>query len=430
MKKILLFVAALLLSFGVYAQNTTPNRLLIHHNNTTSGHIIDNVDSLTFANVQGEVAANLEILEYDLEKVILKVTRTASCAAFKIAIEPTVKIASMSDYSLAQYIDNDSDNAYYQDFESAQLSGIELLSSTEYTIATVGIDQYGILCDVKKVAFTTPDETLVGVPEVKAELVEANHYDFTVKFTPNEDVSKYSVVTGEKGQLQSQYEMFAPMFGYSNIGQLIESWGLQYTEETTYTWTNMAPGTVYEVFIQAWDAEGVMAPHTVFELTTKSLGGEGTAEVAITIGEYTLGEWWDEEGNPVMLPSQFITYTPNDQTSAYRFGVYLASNYDTDAEAIKEELCSDPPMPTMGWFFYEELTTDYQIDPNLDCVVIAAAKNANGEWGPVTEVRFTTPADMPSKSASKTITSRNFKSENEAGKVHIVKQNKLRLISK
>ena len=173
-----------------------------------------------------------------------------------------------------------------------------------------------------------------------------------------------------------------------------------------------------------------MAPHTVFELTTKSLGGEGTAEVAITIGEYTLGEWWDEEGNTVMLPSQFITYTPNDQTSAYRFGVYLASNYDADAEAIKEELCSDPPMPTMGWFFYEELTTDYQIDPNLDCVVIAAAKNANGEWGPVTEVRFTTPADMPSKSASKTIISRNFKSENEAGKVHIVKQNKLRLISK
>ena len=70
MKKILLFVTALLLSFGVYAQNTTPNRLLIHHNNTTSGHIIDNVDSLTFANVQGEVAANLEILEYDLEKVM------------------------------------------------------------------------------------------------------------------------------------------------------------------------------------------------------------------------------------------------------------------------------------------------------------------------------------------------------------------------
>lgn len=428
MKKILLFVTALLLSFGMYAQNATPNRLLIHHNNTTSGLILNNVDSLTFANVQGEVAADLEILEYNLEEVLLKVTRTASCVAFKIAVEPTVKIASMSDYSLAQYIDNDSENAYYQDFESAQLSGVELLASTEYTIATVGIDQYGILCDVRKAEFTTPDEELVGAPEVKAELVEANHYDFTVKFTPNEDVSKYSVVAAEKGQMQSQYEMFAPMMGFSNIGEMIKAWGLQYTEEATYTWTSMAPGTVYEVFIQAWDAEDVMAPHTVFELTTKSLGGEGTAEVAITIGKYTLGEWLDEEGNPVMLPSQFITYTPNDQTSAYRFEVYLASDYDAEAEAIKEELCSDPPMPTMGWFFYEELTTDYQINPNLECVVIAAAKNANGEWGPVTEVRFTTPSDVTSKSASKDIISRNFKSENEAGKIPVIKQkNKLQL---
>lgn len=428
MKKILLFVTALLLSFGMYAQNATPNRLLIHHNNTTSGLILNNVDSLTFANVQGEVAADLEILEYNLEEVLLKVTRTASCVAFKIVVEPTVKIASMSDYSLAQYIDNDSENAYYQDFESAQLSGVELLASTEYTIATVGIDQYGILCDVRKAEFTTPDEELVGAPEVKAELVEANHYDFTVKFTPNEDVSKYSVVAAEKGQMQSQYEMFAPMMGFSNIGEMIKAWGLQYTEEATYTWTSMAPGTVYEVFIQAWDAEDVMAPHTVFELTTKSLGGEGTAEVAITIGKYTLGEWLDEEGNPTMLPSQFITYTPNDQTSAYRFGVYLASNYDAEAEAIKEELCSDPPMPTMGWFFYEELTTDYQINPNLECVVIAAAKNANGEWGPVTEVRFTTPSDVTSKSASKDIISRNFKSENEAGKIPVIKQkNKLQL---
>lgn len=428
MKKILLFVTALLLSFGMYAQNATPNRLLIHHNNTTSGLILNNVDSLTFANVQGEVAADLEILEYNLEEVLLKVTRTASCVAFKIAVEPTVKIASMSDYSLAQYIDNDSENAYYQDFESAQLSGVELLASTEYTIATVGIDQYGILCDVRKAEFTTPDEELVGAPEVKAELVEANHYDFTVKFTPNEDVSKYSVVAAEKGQMQSQYEMFAPMMGFSNIGEMIKAWGLQYTEEATYTWTSMAPGTVYEVFIQAWDAEDVMAPHSVFELTTKSLGGEGTAEVAITIGKYTLGEWLDEEGNPTMLPSQFITYTPNDQTSAYRFGVYLASNYDAEAEAIKEDLCSDPPMPTMGWFFYEELTTDYQINPNLNCVVIAAAKNANGEWGPVTEVRFTTPSDVTSKSASKDIISRNFKSENEAGKIPVIKQkNKLQL---
>ena len=115
-------------------------------------------------------------------------------------------------------------------------------------------------------------------------------------------------------------------------------------------------------------------------------------------------------------------------SNAYNKKYYLNENFKGLPEAIKEELCSDPPMPTMGWFFYEELTTDYQINPNLECVVIAAAKNANGEWGPVTEVRFTTPSDVTSKSASKDIISRNFKSENEAGKIPVIKQkNKLQL---
>ena len=52
-------------------------------------------------------------------------------------------------------------------------------------------------------------------------------------------------------------------------------------------------------------------------------------------------------------------------------------------------------MPTDGWFQYEQLTTDYQIDPGLKCVAIASAKNILGEWGPVTELYFTTPDKMP-----------------------------------
>lgn len=44
------------------------------------------------------------------------------------------------------------------------------------------------------------------------------------------------------------------------------------------------------------------------------------------------------------------------------------------------------------WFFYEPVTTDFQIDPNTEAVAIAAAKNANGEWGTICVKRFTTPA--------------------------------------
>ena len=44
------------------------------------------------------------------------------------------------------------------------------------------------------------------------------------------------------------------------------------------------------------------------------------------------------------------------------------------------------------WFFYEPLTTDFQLNPNTEYVAIAAGKNAEDVWGKVTELRFTTPA--------------------------------------
>lgn len=420
MKKILLVIAALLLSCGLYAQNTGINRLLLHSNTGTKGFILNNVDSLTFANVEGEVAASIELIDYDLEKLTVAVTRTPSCASYKIALEPTVKIANMSDEYLATYIDEQEDAVYNQDFTEAEMTGIEILPSTEYTIMTVGIDVYGVLCDVKKVEFTSPAETILGKPEVATEIVEVNKFDFSVKFTPNEDVSKYSVVAGAKGEMQSQYETFAPMFGFSNIGQMIEMWGLPYTEVDTVQWKDLAPGTVHEVYIQAWDKDGKMAPYQIFEVTTESLGGEGTAEVTITIGKYELADWGGE-----MLPSQFVTYTPNDQASAYRFGVYLAEAYDTAAEVIKQDLCSEPPVPMPNWFFYEEVNTDYQINPNTEFVVIAAAKNIKGEWGPISEVRHTTPADMPSKSASKAIKERKLTKNNSKGTAPVKSQLKL-----
>jgi hypothetical protein len=110
-----------------------------------------------------------------------------------------------------------------------------------------------------------------------------------------------------------------------------------------------------------------------------------------------------------MLPSQFVTYTPNDQSSRYRFGVYLASEYDPYADEIKAELCSDPDsdVPVSGWYQFETITTDYQINPNTEFVVIAAAKNINGEWGPIAEVRHTTPATTSHMPAITKIGQRN-----------------------
>lgn len=434
MKKLLLLVTALFLSFGMYAQNSgNPNRLLIHEGYNTKGFNIEKVDSLTFATVEGEVAANVEIFEYNLDTVVLSVTRTPSCVGFMIGIEGSVIIASMTDDQIAQYISNQSPYVYYQDFESAALTGMALQAGTEYSVITVGIDQYGVFGDVRTVEFTTEDPNIVGDPYVEAELIEANLYDFTVGFTPNQYVSKYYCVAGEKGLLQQQYEQFAPMFGFTNIGEMITMWGVERTGKTSFQWTQQTPNTEYEVYIQAYDLAGNMAPHQVFELSTQAMGGEGTAEVTITLGEYKLAEWYDDHGNPVMLPSQFITFTPNDQSSAYRFGVYFERDYDEYTEEIHQELCSENTMNMAHWFQHEELTTDYQIDPNTACVAIAAAKNINNEWGPVTELRFTTPAEAATKSNSGRISARKLNSNNTytAGTVPSLKQKgQLRLISK
>ena len=109
-----------------------------------------------------------------------------------------------------------------------------------------------------------------------------------------------------------------------------------------------------------------------------------------------MAEWPNQETYEwELMPSQFFTFTPNDQTNAYRFDVMLEETYLSDIDGHQEDLCSDPFMPTDGWFQYEQLTTDYQIDPGLKCVVIASAKNILGEWGPVTELYFTTPDKMP-----------------------------------
>lgn len=394
MKNLYLIIISLIMSFAATAQDM--NRILV---NSTDGSYksfnIERTESVTFANVVGDVYANVVVHDVTLESLTVSVTRTQACQGFKLTCLPTVLAGQLDDAALAKYIDDSEPNAYYQDFQEGLMTGIELEANSEYTLATVGIDEYGTLCEVRRVEFTTPSVPLVGNPQVTAEVTDEQQYSFTVKFTPNADVAGYAYVAGEKGTMQSQYEMFAPMFGFTNFGDMITAWGVPATEEETYTWTDMAPNTEYEVFIQAWDVNGTYAEYSVIEVSTLGMGGEGEATVTITVGDYRLNDWLGE-----MLPSQFITYTPNDQASCYRFNVYLASEYDADAENLKAFLQSEPPMPMEGWYYYEELTTDYQIDPSSEVVVIASAKNINGEWGPINEVRFTTP-DTPGAAAAK-----------------------------
>lgn len=397
MKKTLLaLIACLAFAIPVSAQQKaeTPNRMLIHNAAGYSGHVIDRVDSLTFAHVAGDVKAEIEILEATCDSLKLSVTRTESCKGFKINVVPaTIAGQITNDQQIIAYLNSIKSPTYYEDFTEGILSGIQLNADSKYVVYTVGIDLYGIEDGVCKAEFSTPASEIIGNPEVTVEILERTLKTFKIAVSPNEHVDKYYCVAGEKGTMQQQYEQFGPMFGFTNFSQMIKMWGTERSGIDEVEWTDMAPNTLHEIFIVCSDENGNLAPYQVFEVSTLELGGPGKASVAITLGEYKLTDWGSGE-EPEMKPSQFIKFTPNDQTSCYRMGVYKASIYDTvDKETLWSELRSDPPMPTAYWFFYEEMETDFQIDPAVEAVAIAAAKNINGEWGDVTELRFTTPAE-------------------------------------
>ncbi len=397
MKKLPILLASLLtLSASVMkAEDQAPNRILVTSTaGNYTGYVIDYTDNISFARVDGEVLANVVVDEVGLETMTLSVTRTPECHYYKLAVIPGVTANQLTDdVNAIRYINSlPSDMVPFldQDFDHGTLSGIELNPESDYCIFTVGIDKYGVEAGVSRAEFTTPAPEIVGNPHVDVEVTDATLTSFTVSFKPNEDVLTYWILAGEKGTMQSQYEMFGPMFGFSNFSDMISMWGIACVGDYEYTWTGMSPSTEYEVFVAMADANGYFAPYEVYEASTAALGGHGEAKVDIKVGAYELTDWYGE-----MKPTLTVSYTPNDQASCYRMEIFTAEQYDADPEGCNASLCSEPWMPGMqGWFMYDAVSYDYKIEPGTSIVITAAGKNLDGEWGEVNAVRYTTPESL------------------------------------
>lgn len=393
-----------LFAAGLTANAEGPNRVLVTNQiGQRTGFVTNRIDKVEFATVDGEVAADIELLETSAKMLKLNVERTLMCTGFKIDVIPeTVYSTLTSPLQVISYLNYYSPTVYDEDFLPAELTGIDLSAGSEYRVVTVGIDPFGVDCDVRSAKFKIPAAAVVGNPDVEAVVTGTTKTSFTVKFTPNADVKEYYYVAGEKGVMEKQYNELGPMFGFTNFNEMIAGWGVKTTGPSTYTWENMAPNTEYEVLIAMKDKKGNFAEYKSIDAATDKVGGEGVSKVAVTFPKYELADW-----NGQMLPSQFVTYTPNEETWCYRFNIFTAADYAKyDEKELFDDLCSDPPMPMANWFWYEPFTTDYQINPNTEVVVITAGKNAKGEWGPVDVVRYTTPSQT-SKSAAKVVSNRD-----------------------
>lgn len=407
MKRIIpLILLVITVALGAWAQNN-PNRLIvIEKSGLYKGYLCERVDSMIFTQIEGRVAADVDFKEFKTgetgDTIMLAITMTEECQSYKIAVIPNNRMAFLNDEAkLASYIDSNEATRYYYGFTNAEMTGFdfEFQAKSDYTIATVGYDRYGIACGTSTATFTTPAPAIVGNPYVEATVDEVSQTSFTITFTPNADVASYSMCSFEEGTVQQQFDMFGPWMGFASIAEMVYAWGIQQTGTYTNTWTSMSAGTNYEVFIAIKDVNGNFAELLCVPVTTTSFGGEGLAEVEIEIGDFG--------GDADTGYYQEVTVTANDEASLFHMVLIEANTYETEwtEESILGYLTS-PTNPYNPWDTYWDLYKEdcgyWNVDPDTRYYVFAIAKNIKDEWGPLAKCEFTTPsAEQPAAVAKK-----------------------------
>lgn len=404
MKKLFLTMIVALVAMVATAQ-TEPNRVLVHSSIGLKGFAIDKVDSMSFTRVDGEVKADVKALNFAYgegdasDTIWLAITRSESCVSYKFDYLPSAAADAYTDDDLIYYFENGNGNGpYWQGFTNAQLTGsgndlIKLKDNTSYTLFTVAYDEYGVPCEVSRDAFTTPRKPLIGNPTVSWTLDKTTPNSFTMTFTPSEDCGGYTFCMFEKGQAEAQFSMYAAMFGFANMSEMVKMFGYySFTDQYTKEYTGCNPGTDYEVYILPWDTVGTYADMIVAYCSTDKIGGEGTAEVAIEVNDFTANPYYTEGWSyPYQKYMQNVVYTPNDQVAMYRDALVKKADYDTD-EAIIEYLKMDNDMMSNDHpNIYDVDNVNWYADPSTTYYAVAIAQNINGEWGPLAKVELTTP---------------------------------------
>lgn len=392
MKKFYSILFLMLVCLTAAAQ-TNPNRMLVREKSgNVKGFLAERIDSIFFVKQEGRVAADITFGSYnaDDQSVTVAVKRTPGCQAFRFTCLPTNSMKYLTDdAAVAAYFDSKGGDLYYDDFSEGKITGLELKDDTKYTLLTMGYDQYGIACSSSRADFATPRKPLVGNPTVEWSVKSVGTDRFTLSMKPNADVEGYAICLFKKGEAEQQFEMWGPMMGFENMGDMIKKFsGKTYTTDYEKEWTELAPGTDYEVYIQAWDVNDTYADMIIAPVTTKSQGGTGLAQVEISIGDF---------GTENGASYQWVTFTPNAETALFRGMLITKAAYesaDWGEAKLTEYLKTDNPNDPY-WDMYQTNTDRWNVDPSTDYYAFAIAKNARGEWGPLAQKAFSTPASAP-----------------------------------
>lgn len=408
MKKLFTILALALATLTASAQTDVPNRMLIKQGNEQSQTIkafaIDKVQEVNFARVDGEIKATIAFDSYvkkddGQDMLKLAITRSESCESYCIDVLPANLAKLYDDDTMARYFEQKNSQKMYEDFTSGELTGIELKGNTNYTVITLGYDQYGVPGETSRADFTTPKEQTVGTPSVTCNFDEITGTSFTVTVTPNADCGEYFLVQLGRGELEKQFEEWGARMGYANIGDMIKGFAW-YGHKDVYTQTfgDLLPCTDYDLIILPTDVNGTYGDIITVPVTTAKQGGEGVAEMTIT---------YDAVGgdaeNGYYLP---VTYTPNDQTSIHHDLLieknFFNQNYTDESLAALMKSDTNPFNPyDTYWNAIGVKNEKWNCTPGETYYAVSIAKNANGEYGPFAKVEIVTAPKNASAKVAK-----------------------------
>ena len=192
--------------------------------------------------------------------------------------------------------------------------------------------------------------------DIPADSVTA--FSFYASITPNDQTAYYKYIIMDQSMLtEAQWNndsIMAYLSTQSNVYTPISG-----------TIDELEPNMTLAFYAIAYNADGVASDLVSQSVTTSSLGGEGTAAVAVTVSDVTAF-------------SAYISFVPNDQTAYYYY--MIAS----DEELASENITSDADMQT--YLEAEDYKVYTALEGSLDGLemgttykVYALAYNANEE---------------------------------------------------
>lgn len=198
-------------------------------------------------------------------------------------------------------------------------------------------------------------------------------FSFYLEATPNDQTSYYNLV------LLSQDQYTEMGWTADSVSDYFATNAFPYYAAFATPVTDLEPGTTYLVYAEAFNINGVSSGLISQTVTTTTLGGSGTALVAVQISD-------------VAETSASITFTPNDQTAYYYYLILSESDFDNagftsdaDVKAYLEQE-NDRQYSQLGG-------TLEGLIPGTTYKVYAIAYNADGVADSIAPTLFTTIAN-------------------------------------